>query len=85
MLWKLLWFAIDSSVLLNEGVQFFFNDICHFLCIADCIKLNLYITAHLSMKMILVDSNLVRTIFGNNLFDPNYGVPPWKKLFSGAH
>ena len=62
MLWKLLWFAIDSSVLLNEGVQFFFNDICHFLCIADCIKLNLYITAHLSMKMILVDSNLVRTI-----------------------
>ena len=37
------------------------------------------------MKMILVDPNLVRTIFGNNLFDPNYGVPPWKKLFSGAH
>ena len=28
---QLFWFTIDSSVLLNEGVQFFFNDICHFL------------------------------------------------------
>ena len=37
---KLFWFTIDSSVLLNEGVQFFFHDICHFfVCIADCIKL----------------------------------------------
>ena len=37
---KLFWFTIDSSVLLNEGVQFFFHDICHFfICIADCIKL----------------------------------------------
>ena len=33
------------------------------------------------MKMILVDPNLVRTIFGNNLLDPNYGVPPWKNYF----
>ena len=37
---KLFWFAIDSSVLLNEGGQFFFHDICYFfVCIADCIKL----------------------------------------------
>ena len=36
---KLFWFTIDSSVLLNEGVQFFFHDICHFfVCIADCLK-----------------------------------------------
>ena len=36
---KLRWFTIDSSVLLNEGVQFFFHDICHFfVCTADCIK-----------------------------------------------
>ena len=36
---KLVWFTIDSSVLLNEEIQFFFHDICHFfVCIADCIK-----------------------------------------------
>ena len=45
---KLFWFTVDSSVLLNEGVQFFFHDICHFfVCIADCqsssnLKLNLF-------------------------------------------
>ena len=34
---KPVWFTIDSSVLLNEGVRFFFHDICHlFGCIADC-------------------------------------------------
>ena len=34
---KLFWFTVDSSVLLNEGVQFFFHDICHFFVrIADC-------------------------------------------------
>ena len=34
---KLFWLTVDSSVLLNEGVQFFFHDICHFfVCIADC-------------------------------------------------
>ena len=38
---KLFSFTIDSSVLLNEGVQFFFHDICHFfVCIADFLKLN---------------------------------------------
>ena len=37
---KPFWFTIDSSVLLNEGVQFFFHDICpFFVCIADFIKL----------------------------------------------
>ena len=29
---KLFWFTIDSSVLLNKGVQFFFHDISHFFC-----------------------------------------------------
>ena len=32
---KLFWFTFDSSLLLNEGIQFFFHDICHFfVCIA---------------------------------------------------
>ena len=30
---KLIWFIIDCFVLLNEGVQFFFYDVCHFLYI----------------------------------------------------
>ena len=73
---KLFWFTIYSSVLLSDGVHFFFHEICHvFVCIADCIKLyksyikgSLNISAHLSMKIILVDPNLVRTFFGNNFF-----------------
>ena len=37
---KLFCFNVDSSVLLNEVVQFFFHDICHFfVCIVDCMKL----------------------------------------------
>ena len=28
---KLIWFTIDSSVLLNEEGQFFFHGICYFL------------------------------------------------------
>ena len=32
----------------------------------------------MSMKIILVDPNLVRTTFGNNFFDPNYSVHPRK-------
>ena len=32
----------------------------------------------MSMKIILVDPNLVRTLFGNNFFDPNYGAHPGK-------
>ena len=74
---KLFWFTIDSSVLLN-GVQFFFHCICHFLfvLIVDCTKLykkeyikgSLNISVHLSMKLILVDPNLVRSFFGNILF-----------------
>ena len=33
----LFWFTVDSSVLLNEGVQFFFHDICQFfVSFADC-------------------------------------------------
>ena len=42
------------------------------------IKVFLNISAHLSMKIILVDPNLVRTFFGNNFFDPNHGAHPWK-------
>ena len=37
------------------------------------------------MKAILVGPNLVRTFFGNNFFDPNYGAHSWKQLFFGAH
>ena len=37
-------------------------------------KGSLNISTHLSMKIILVDPNLVRTFFGNNFFDPNYGT-----------
>ena len=44
----------------------------------DYIKVFLNISAHLSMKIILVDRNLVRTFFGNNFFDPNDGGHPWK-------
>ena len=41
---KLFWFAIDSSVLLNEEDQFFddssfMTSVIFFVCIADCIKL----------------------------------------------
>ena len=37
---KLFWFTIDSSVLLNEGVQFFSLHLSFFFVyIADCIKL----------------------------------------------
>ena len=36
------------------------------------------------MKIILVEPNLVRTFFGNQFFDPNYGAHPWKQLFFGA-
>ena len=32
------------------------------------------ISAHLSMKIISVDPNLVCTFFRNNFFDPNYGA-----------
>ena len=32
------------------------------------------IKAHLSMRIILLDPNLVHTFFGNNFFNPNYGA-----------
>ena len=51
----------------------------------DYIKGSLSISAQLSMKTILVDPNLVRTFFGNILFDPNYGAHPWKELFFDVH
>ena len=38
------------------------------------IKGSLNISAHLSMKIILVDPNLVHTFFGNSFFYPNYGA-----------
>ena len=83
---KRFWFTIDSSVLLNEGVQFFFHDICHFFLFVLLIKIkiiqksfikgSLNISAHLFMKIILVDPNLMRTFFGNNFFYPDYGAHP---------
>ena len=39
-------------------------------------KVSLSISAHLPMKIILADPNLVRTFFGNNFFDHNYGAHP---------
>ena len=42
----------------------------------DFIKVSLNISAHLSMKIILMDPNLVRTFFGNNFFYPYYGAHP---------
>ena len=39
-------------------------------------KGSLNVNVHLSMKIILVDPNLVRTFIGNNFFDPNYGAHP---------
>ena len=30
------------------------------------------------MKILLVDPNLVRSFFGNNFFDPNFGAHSWK-------
>ena len=41
-------------------------------------KSSLNISARSSMKIILVDPNLVCTFFSNNFFDPNYGAHPWK-------
>ena len=38
----------------------------------------LNLSGHLSMKVILVDPNLVRTFFGNDFFYPNYGADPRK-------
>ena len=68
---KLFWFTIDSFVLPNMGAQFFFHAIWFFSFMRS-----LDISAHLSMRTILVDPNLVRSFFGNDFFDPNYGVGP---------
>ena len=38
------------------------------------IKGSVNISAHLSIKIILVDPNLVRIFSGNDFFDPNYGA-----------
>ena len=41
-------------------------------------KGSLNISVHLSVKIILVDPNLVRTFFGNNFFYPTNGAHPRK-------
>ena len=48
-----------------------------FSCPFSYIKgfLNMKIILHLSMKIILLDPNLMRTFFGS-FFDPNYGTHP---------
>ena len=38
-------------------------------------KGSLNIIVHLSMKIILVDPNLIHTFFGNNSFDLDYAHP----------
>ena len=48
----------------------------------DNIKGSLNIGTRLSMKVNLVDPNLLRTFFGNNFFDPNYGE---QQLLFDAH
>ena len=70
---KVLWFTIDSSVLLNQGFQFFFHILCLFSFMTS-----LNISVHLSIKTILVDPYLVRTFLGKIFFDPNYGAHPQK-------
>ena len=40
-------------------------------------KGSLNISAQLSMKIILVDPNLVHFFLGNDFLDPNYGAHPW--------
>ena len=80
---KRFWFTIDSSVLLNERVQFFFHDTVIFLFVLLIVenyikrlyKGSLNIIVHLSMKIILVDPNLIHTFFGNNFFDLDYAHP----------
>ena len=42
------------------------------LIVKNYIKGPVNISAHLSMKITLMDPNLERTFFGNNFFDPNY-------------
>ena len=56
--------------LLLEFSFFYFLFSCPFSYIKD----SLNTSAHLSMKIILVDPNLVQTFFDNNFCDPNYGV-----------
>ena len=70
---QLFWFTSVSSVLLNEEVQLLLHVICLFYFMTSLI-----IIGHLSIKTILVDPNLVRTFFGNNSFDRNYGEHPSK-------
>ena len=41
-------------------------------------KGSLTTSVHLSIKIILVDPNLVLTFFGKNFFHPNYGAHLWK-------
>ena len=52
-----------------------FSNSC-FLVLFSHIKGSLNISAHLSMKIILGDTNLVHIFFGNNFFEPNYSAHP---------
>ena len=70
---KPFWFAIDSSVLLNKGVYdddddddyFYYYYYYYFIYYYYYKKGSLNICAHLSMKILLVVPNLMRTFFGN--------------------
>ena len=39
-------------------------------------KDSLNISAHLTLKIILAEPNLMRNFFSNNFSDPNYGAHP---------
>ena len=52
------------------------NFVFHVLFVFSHVKGSINNSAHLSMKIILVDPNSVRTFFGNRFFDPNYGAHP---------
>ena len=67
---RLIMILLLYYALLLEFKFFYFLFSCPF----SYIKSSLNISAHLSMKIIFVDPDLVRTFFGNNFFDPNYGA-----------
>ena len=56
------WLSIYQTICKSMLMTIYYNVMLY------CLKGSLNISAHLSMKIILVDLNLVRTFFGNNFF-----------------
>ena len=69
---RLIMIILQYYALLLEFKFFLFLVSCPF----TYIKGSLNISAHLSMKIILEDPNLVCKFFGNNFFDSNCGARP---------